>query len=98
MVEDAPVDQLFNDPRHPYTRGLLASIPHPGRPPTSLSGIPGTLPNLYDPPRGCRFAARCPLAVPACTTAGPEKRHLSGNHLVACIRADEDLPAEAADA
>ena len=88
VVEDATVAQLFTEPRHPYTRGLLSSIPHPGRPSSSLAGIPGILPNLYDPPRGCRFEARCPLAVPACSTAVPEMRRLAGDHRVACLRAE----------
>lgn len=98
IVEDAPVDNLFNDPQHPYTKGLLASIPHPGRPPTSLMGIPGTLPNLYDPPRGCRFAARCPSAERMCSKATPEKRQIADSHHVACVlagRAEEGGQADA---
>lgn len=98
VVEDAPIDQLFLNPQHPYTKGLLAAIPHPGRPPASLTGIPGTLPNLYDPPRGCRYEARCPLAMPSCTHAVPRKQQVADNHYVACVLAGKPLEAEAGNA
>ena len=84
VVEDASVPRLFSSPGHPYTRGLLRAVPHPGRKASALAGIPGTLPNLYDPPPGCRFQQRCVHAMPACAGGiplyelGPEQR-------VACL-------------
>ena len=84
VVEDASVSRLFSSPAHPYTRGLLRAVPHPGRKASALAGIPGTLPNLYDPPPGCRFQQRCVHAMPACAGGtplyqiGPEQR-------VACL-------------
>jgi peptide/nickel transport system ATP-binding protein len=90
MVEEAPVDELFAYPRHPYTQGLIRSIPRVdaqavGR--TRLAQIPGTVPSLLDPPPGCRFAPRCQLAVDACTAADPALRLVAPGHKVACILA-----------
>ncbi len=65
VMESAPVDSLFADPGHPYTRALLACLPGRGR---ESGSIPGDLPSPTDPPTGCRFAPRCPFAVEACTT------------------------------
>jgi oligopeptide/dipeptide ABC transporter ATP-binding protein len=59
IVEQTDVGQLFRDPRHPYTRGLIGSIPVPGVVDRELSVIPGNVPNLIDLPSGCRFAPRC---------------------------------------
>ena len=59
IVEHADVTTLFTEPRHPYTRGLIGSIPILGRPRLELSVIPGNVPNLVDLPAGCRFAPRC---------------------------------------
>jgi oligopeptide/dipeptide ABC transporter ATP-binding protein len=74
VVEVAPVADLFDSPRHPYTQGLLASVPHPRRPPVPLTGIPGTVPNLLHPPSGCRFRTRCPEAAEICATTKPVMR------------------------
>ena len=84
VVEDAAVARLFSAPGHPYTRGLLRAVPHPGRRASALSGIPGTLPNLYDPPRGCRFQHRCPHAMPACAEGVP-LREVGAGQRVACL-------------
>ena len=83
IVEDASVTEIFDNPQHPYTRGLLAAVPHPGRPVSSLSGISGTLPNLLDPPSGCRFRTRCERATDACGTR-PALEQLGNDHRVAC--------------
>ncbi len=88
VVEEASVEDLFAHPRHPYTQGLIRSIPridtaaiHKVR----LEAIAGTVPKLIDPPEGCRFAARCKHAMPACTTATPPLREVKPGHKVACI-------------
>ncbi len=63
IVERAPVDELFANPQHPYTVGLLGSIPRLGRRTTHLATIEGMVPNMANPPAGCRFAARCPFVI-----------------------------------
>ncbi len=88
VVEEAPVAELFAHPRHPYTQGLIRSIPridtaavHKVR----LEAIPGTVPKLIAPAEGCRFAPRCRHARPACTAATPPLREVAPGHKVACI-------------
>jgi len=83
VVEDVKVKILFDHPAHPYTQGLLAAVPHPGRPDDALSGIPGSLPNLLDPPKGCRFRMRCGKAHAACEDA-PSLLRLSEDQSAAC--------------
>jgi peptide/nickel transport system ATP-binding protein len=92
VVEEAPVGALFASPRHPYTRGLIRSIPRLDLVATErrrLEAIPGTVPSLLHPPPGCRFAARCRFATEACLVADPALRELAPGHKVACIRAEE---------
>ena len=84
VVEDASVSRLFSSPAHPYTRGLLRAVPHPGRKASALAGIPGALPNLYDPPPGCRFQQRCDHAMPACA-GGTPLYELGLEQRVACL-------------
>ena len=73
IVEEAEVNQLFDAPKHPYTQGLLASIPVLGQVKERLAVIPGSVPNLRNLPPGCRFATRCPHVMDICRTdrAGP---------------------------
>ena len=85
VVETAPVQALFDAPRHPYTRGLLASVPHPRRPAQMPVGIPGSVPNLLHPPAGCRFQARCPSAAAACAVKRPPTVELAPGHGAACL-------------
>jgi peptide/nickel transport system ATP-binding protein len=92
VVEEAPVEELFANPRHPYTQGLIRSIPRVdvaghtrGGERQRLEQIPGTVPNLLRPPPGCRFAARCKFAMEACTAAEPPLRNVTPDHKVACI-------------
>ncbi|MBU8542897.1 MULTISPECIES: ABC transporter ATP-binding protein [Roseomonadaceae] len=88
VVEEAPVGALFATPRHPYTQGLIRSIPRIDRAAISharLEAIPGTVPSLLNPPVGCRFAARCRHAMPECTAAEPPLREVAPGHKVACI-------------
>ena len=92
VVEEAPVDELFASPRHPYTRGLIRSIPRIDTSATQkvrLEAIPGTVPKLIEPAEGCRFAARCRYAKPECSMATPPLVEISPGHKVACIRAGE---------
>jgi peptide/nickel transport system ATP-binding protein len=88
VVEEAPVRELFAHPRHPYTRGLIRSIPRidlDAQHKVRLEAIPGTVPKLIEPAAGCRFAARCKHAVPACLQATPPLREAAPGHRVACI-------------
>ena len=91
-VEEAPVVALFDTPLHPYTRGLMASMPQLDAPlgPTrgALPEIPGMVPSLSNLPQGCRFAPRCPLAAPQCRGQPPLVEYAPG-HLAACWRAGE---------
>jgi peptide/nickel transport system ATP-binding protein len=88
VVEEAPVKQLFAQPLHPYTQGLIRSIPRMDRTREGrvrLETIPGTVPKLIAPREGCRFAARCRHVTDACKTATPPLREVSPGHKVACI-------------
>jgi peptide/nickel transport system ATP-binding protein len=88
VVEEASVDQLFARPRHPYTQGLIRSIPRIDTAATHkvrLEAIPGTVPKLIDPAEGCRFAGRCKFVMPGCRTATPPLREVARGHKVACI-------------
>jgi peptide/nickel transport system ATP-binding protein len=87
IVEEAPVEELFARPRHPYTQGLIRSIPRLDRAgaKTRLTAIPGTVPSLADLPPGCRFAPRCGFAMPVCTRAVPPLREVAPGHKVACV-------------
>jgi peptide/nickel transport system ATP-binding protein len=87
VVERADVSELFAAPQHPYTVGLLGSIPRLDRRATHLATIDGMVPNMAKPPEGCRFAARCPFAEAACTKAQPQLRELSPGHWSRCLRA-----------
>jgi peptide/nickel transport system ATP-binding protein len=95
-VEEASVDDLFAHPQHPYTRGLMASIPRlavmlgegesaPGR----LQEIPGMVPALSDLPPGCVFAPRCPHAEDRCRAAFPAYEEKRPGHWAACWRSRE---------
>jgi peptide/nickel transport system ATP-binding protein len=87
IVEEAPVAELFARPRHPYTQGLIRSIPRVDKAgvKTRLEAIPGTVPSLADLPPGCRFAPRCRFAMPVCTRAIPPLREIAPSHKVACV-------------
>ncbi|WP_349741580.1 ABC transporter ATP-binding protein [Roseateles cavernae] len=88
VIEEATVEQLFANPRHPYTQGLIRSIPRIDLAATHkvrLEAIAGTVPKLINPPEGCRFAPRCQYASGACTQATPALREIAPGHKVACI-------------
>ena len=88
IVEETDVGRLFRDPRHPYTRGLIGSIPVPGDVSRDLAVIPGNVPNLIDLPGGCRFAPRCLARVEEDVVLAPdhhpELRTVEGGHDVRC--------------
>jgi len=88
VVEEASVQTLFDAPAHPYTRGLMDSMPHGRDRRRRLPEIPGIVPNLAEPLVGCAFAPRCGLAVDACRIATPALRAIAPGHHVACIRAE----------
>lgn len=83
LCEVAGVDILFREPLHPYTHALLNSVPRLSQE-GELRSIEGNVPNLVNPPSGCRFHPRCGRAVDACTDALPELADAGGNHYVAC--------------
>lgn len=91
IVEIATVDQLYNNPRHPYTEALLSAVPLPD---PSLSrqyiGLKGEVPSAVDPPSGCPFHPRCPIAIEDCAVIVPPLEQKSGQegHLAACILRD----------
>ena len=89
IVEEAPVARLFDDPRHPYTRGLLECVPSLTTERERLIAIPGTLPEPIRRPPGCRFAPRCGYAIAACSTAIPPLTDQGVGHTAACIRIGE---------
>jgi oligopeptide/dipeptide ABC transporter ATP-binding protein len=95
VVERAPVKEIFANPKHPYTRGLLNSIPVLNKDPTGkvkksrLEPIPGIVPNLLDLPKGCRFQERCKYVVDDCRANEPELKTLAGGRQVRCIRSEE---------
>ncbi|MBI3782196.1 MAG: ABC transporter ATP-binding protein [Deltaproteobacteria bacterium] len=96
VVERAPVTDIFQRPLHPYTRGLLRSIPKVGAQKTHrLEAIPGLVPDLLHLPSGCHFRDRCVSAVDRCAQVDPALEEHDGGHSVACIRARELAEANA---
>jgi peptide/nickel transport system ATP-binding protein len=98
-VERAPVEELYYDPKHPYTAGLMASIPRLGADRDRLPTLPGSMPDLVDVPPGCRFHPRCPFAEEVCTRREPPLVDVgsaadgddAGTHDAACLAYTGDL-------
>jgi peptide/nickel transport system ATP-binding protein len=90
LTEKAPTEMIIHAPLHPYTKMLISSLPQVGVKYTEkrLSGIPGRTPLLLNPPEGCRFRGRCPVAYEKCLEVPPFIQ-VSRNHLVACWKASE---------
>jgi len=84
VVEEAPAQELLRHPHHPYTRALMNSVPELGRPTDRLSTIPGTVPPPGQWPAGCRFAPRCPVARPECSTRPPQLQESGPGRSVRC--------------
>ncbi|HEX5505989.1 MAG TPA: oligopeptide/dipeptide ABC transporter ATP-binding protein, partial [Thermomicrobiales bacterium] len=85
LMEVAPRRRFFQAPAHPYSRALIASVPRLRRRRERIAAIPGNLPDLRDPPPGCRFAPRCPHATPRCTAAVPPLYDLGDDQYVRCV-------------
>jgi oligopeptide/dipeptide ABC transporter ATP-binding protein len=93
VMEEAPADALFRDPRHPYTRALLSASPsRPGRARGPRIMLAGEIPSPAAPPSGCVFRTRCPHALPACADQVPALREWAQGRHAACIRDDLVLP------
>jgi peptide/nickel transport system ATP-binding protein len=89
IVEEAPVTDLFDRPRHPYTQGLLGSIPRIDAKVPLLTAIPGTIPSPHEMPTGCRFSNRCPQVMDVCRRVDPALRTVGPRHRAACHLYDE---------
>lgn len=89
VVEDAPVKELFKNPRHPYTIGLMNSIPSLIGEGERLESIKGAVPNPLYLPKGCYFHPRCKFATDECRNGQPELREIAPGHMVSCFRAEE---------
>ena len=96
LVEVAPVVDIFRAPRHPYTQALLAALPSAGQARGALRVIEGRVPDLVDPPPGCRFAPRCPARMPECDRVPPLVAE-PGDHHVACWLSDATRAAGGED-
>lgn len=88
IVEYGKIASVFSNPQHPYTRGLISSFPSIKGSRRELTSIPGSPPNLLNPPSGCRFHPRCPYANESCKTEEPKMKGISENHYTACHHTD----------
>lgn len=93
IVETGNVEEIFYNPKHPYTWGLLASMPKLDSGEEELQAIPGTPPDLADPPNGCPFVARCPYAMKVCESHMPDYTKLSDTQKTACWLLDDRAPS-----
>ncbi len=84
IVESAPVEEIYGDPKHPYTIGLLKSIPRLDETREELNTIEGTVPSPFDLPKGCYFEPRCDKSMEICKHKHPETYKINENHTVAC--------------
>jgi peptide/nickel transport system ATP-binding protein len=93
IVESAPAEKAVFDPLHPYSKGLMGSIivPEEGLRDVKLTAIPGTPPNLKNPPSGCRFAERCKYVKPECQVLSVSMRDIGDGRKYRCIFTEEEL-------
>jgi peptide/nickel transport system ATP-binding protein len=89
IAEEARVEEIFEDPKHPYTQGLWGAIPRVDQEKEILAVIPGTVPDLSQPPTGCKFHPRCPYRFDPCDQKNPPLFPLSPGHLVSCYLYEE---------
>jgi oligopeptide transport system ATP-binding protein len=90
IVETGTTEEVFRNPRHHYTRGLMAAVPSAAHRRGELAAIVGNVPELIDPTPSCRFATRCPYAVEICRTTDPRTISLGESHTVACFAYEPD--------
>lgn len=95
VVETAPVEELFKNPKHPYTIGLMKSMPSLAEEGERLTTIEGTVPNPLYLPKGCYFADRCPFVTEKCRQGQPGDTKIKSRHHVWCFKAEEDMKEEA---
>jgi oligopeptide/dipeptide ABC transporter ATP-binding protein len=91
IVEYTDADTLFTAPQHPYTQGLLNCFPEASERKTELEPIEGIVPNLVNPPSGCRFHPRCKMAMPICSEREPQLKEIAPGHQVSCLLHEEDV-------
>ncbi len=94
IVEEGPAKRILSDARHPYTRALMSAVPQvePARPARKRTVLAGDLASPIDPPSGCRFHTRCPVAIDICRSQAPKRRRIGPERTVACHRAEEGAP------
>jgi len=90
VIEESPVRELFKNPKHPYTQGLIQAVPKKETGRGGLIGIPGMIPNLIDPPQGCRFHPRCEHAMDICHQQIPNMTIIGNLHTTSCFLHKED--------
>ncbi|MBB3128516.1 peptide/nickel transport system ATP-binding protein [Paenibacillus rhizosphaerae] len=96
LIEVGPTEQIFENPQHPYTRMLINALPKVGDN-SQREGIPGTPPSLKNPPGGCRFAARCPLAMDLCRAKEPAETRVGEDHFASCHLLEDDYSIRGGD-
>ena len=89
VIEESPVRELFKNPKHPYTRGLINTVPQKNTDRGGLAGIPGMIPNLIQPPAGCRFHPRCEHVMEVCRRETPSVRQVGAAHSALCFLYEE---------
>jgi peptide/nickel transport system ATP-binding protein len=89
LVEYGSREEVFDSPRHPYTRALLGSFPTLTGEKGKLVPIPGETPTLFEPPSGCRFCERCPGVGPSCTLGSPGWMEITPSHRVLCYECED---------
>ncbi|WP_135830248.1 ABC transporter ATP-binding protein [Halorussus halobius] len=89
MAETAPYEELYRNPKHPYTQALLRSTVTADRRTDALDPIEGSMPSAVDPPSGCRYRTRCPVAFDDCSRAEPPDYDIGPDHAAACLRYEE---------
>ncbi len=91
IVEDAPAEEFFKHPNHPYTKALLAEVPDLSQRSKVYSSVKGEIPSPINPPSGCHFHPRCPFAFDRCRTERPQLKPIGSKHLSACHLNDNDI-------